>query len=125
MGVRWTVTPTQAFAGAATRYADEIHRGVRAIADRYAPEIESWMKANGSWTDRTSNARQTLNTQVEEMALDMVRIILAHGMEYGVYLEGFTPEGREIEQGGRYAVIAPAIDTFGPRIWADVQAMLA
>lgn len=124
MGIRWTRTPTQAFDPAVAIYVEAIRNGVLAIANRYAPEIEDWMKANGSWTDRTGNARQTLSTEVEEVSLDMVRIILAHGAEYGIYLEGFTPEGRETQQGGRFAIIAPALDLFAPRIWADVQAML-
>jgi hypothetical protein len=124
MSFSWSVTPTQAWGGMATAYAQAIRRGVRAIADRYAPEIEAWMKANGSWVDRTGNLRQTLHTEVEELGLDMVSVILSHGMSYGVYIEGFTPEGRETMQGGRYAIISPAIDVFSVRIWADVQAML-
>lgn len=124
MGVTWKVTPTQAFVPGVAEYVAAIRKGVRAIADRYAPEIEAHMKSTASWTDRSSNARQTLTAVVEEIALDMVSVIMAHGMEYGVYLEGFTPEGRETQQGGRYAIIAPTIDVFGPRIWADVQAML-
>lgn len=125
MSFSWSVTPTAAFVPGAAAYVEAIRRGVRAIADRYAPEIEAWMKSSAPWTDRTSNARQTLTAVVEYVALDMVAVVLAHGVEYGVYLEGYTPEGRETMQGGKYAIIAPTIDEFGPRIWADVVAMLS
>lgn len=125
MGITWSMTPKEAFGELTDAYVQAIRKGVRALANRYAPEIEAHMKSTASWTDRTANARQTLHTEVEELGFDMVSVILAHGMEYGVYLEGFTPEGRETTQGGRFAIIAPTIDEFGPRIWADVQAMLA
>lgn len=124
MSFSWSVTPTQAWGGLANAYVLAIRRGVRAIAERYAPEIEAHMKANATWTDRTGNARQTLTAVVEELGLDMLAVILAHGMIYGSYLEGYTPEGRETMQGGRFAIIAPTLDEFGPRIWADVQALL-
>lgn len=116
MTISWSNPPAQAWEGLAREYVAAIRRGVRTIADRYAPEIEAWMKSNASWTDRTGNARQTLNTDVHNLTADMVEIMLAHGVEYGIFLE--------LANAGNYAVIAPALDVFGPRIWADVQAMM-
>lgn len=117
MGVVWSVTPEQAFTELTQAYVAAIRHGIRALADRRAPEIEAWMKQNAVWTDRTGNARQTLNTEVEQMGADMVAIILAHGVEYGIWLE--------LSHGGAYSVISPALDYFGPLIWRDVQAMLS
>lgn len=116
MSFRWDVTPTRAWDALAVTYAQAIRRGVRAIALRYAPEIEAYMKANASWTDRTGNARQSLTVEVEDAAGDMVEIILAHGVEYGIWLE--------LAHGGAYQIIAPTLDIFAPRIWADVRALL-
>lgn len=116
MSFSWTVTPTQAWGGMATAYVQAIRRGVRALAERYSAEITAYMKDNAIWTDRTANARQSLNTEVEQMGLDMVSIILAHGVEYGIFLE--------LAHGGAYQIIGPTIDVFGARIWADVQALL-
>lgn len=125
-GLVWTVTPEQAFGTGTTAYIAAIRRGVRQIADRRAPEIAEWMKANHPWQNRTGAAEAGLYTAVEELALGMVRIILSHGSDvpYGSYLEGFTPEGVETMQGGRFAVIAPAVDTWGVVIWRDVQNMM-
>lgn len=117
MSFQWDVTPEQAFGELTQAYIAAIRRGVQAIAQRRAPEIEAWMKQNASWTDRTGNARQTLNTTIEEISLDMVNIILAHGVEYGIYLE--------LANAGNYAIIAPALDHWGPIIWRDVQQMLS
>ena len=87
MGIVWQVTPEQAFTELVDAYENEIHDAIKQIADRYAPDIEAWMKSNAPWTDRTGNARQTLNTEVQEVASIMVGIILAHGVDYGVFLE--------------------------------------
>lgn len=115
MGFKWTRTPTAAFDNAVQLYADAIRAGVFAIAQRYAGEIEAYMKDNAIWTDRTANARQTMAAEAFQLA-DMARIVLAHGMEYGVYLE--------LANGGAFAIIGPTIDVFGPRIWADVQELM-
>lgn len=117
MSFKWTVSPTQAFVPGAAAYVAAIRRGVWQLAKRYEPEIEQWMKDNASWTDQSSNARQSLNTDVQQVGQDMVTIILAHGMTYGIFLE--------LANQGRYAIIAPSLDLFAPRIWNDVRAMLS
>jgi hypothetical protein len=113
----WTVTPNQAWGALANAQTTAIRRAIRLLARRYAAEIEAYMKANASWVDRSGNARQSLHTEVKELGMDMVEIILAHGVSYGWHLE----VGRNA---GRYAIISPTIDVFGPRIWQDVQALL-
>jgi type II secretory pathway component PulM len=117
MSFRWIVTPTEAWVPATEAYIAAIRRAVLAIAQRRAPEIEAWMKANAVWTDRTGNARQTLNTDAQQVAIDMIRIFLAGGVDYQVYLE--------LSNAGRFAIIGPALDHWGPIIWADVQALMA
>jgi hypothetical protein len=116
---QWTVTPEQAFGDLTNAYIAAIRRGIRALADRRAPEIEAWMKSNAVWTDRTSNARQSLYSDVEQVSLDMVHIILAYGatIDYAIYLE--------LANAGRFSIITPALDYWGPQIWRDVQAMLS
>lgn len=115
-GIVWNIPPEQAWGDLAEAYVSALHRGVLAIAQRWAPEVENWMKDNAPWTDRTGNARQSLYTAVRQVANQMVEVILSHGMDYGIYLE--------LRHQGRYAIINPALDYFAPRIWADVQAML-
>ena len=117
MSFEWQITPAAAFGQLTTAYAAAIRNGIRQIARRRAPEIEAWMKSNARWTDRTGNARQTLSAEVEDMALDMVTILLEHGVEYGVYLE--------LAHGGVWGILGDAVDTWGPIVWADVRAMLA
>jgi hypothetical protein len=116
MGVTWTKTPEDAWGELATAYASEIHKGVYAICQYYAAQAANWMKANAPWTDRTSNARQALYTEVEQVVNQMVALILSHGVEYGIFLETLNA--------GRYAIIGPALDHFAVLIWRDVRQML-
>ena len=115
MSFTWEVTPEQAFDDLIKQYQQEIHSAIKTLANRYAPEIEAWMKQNAKWTDRTGNARQTLHTEVEEVSSIMIGIILAHGVDYGIFLE--------LSHGGAWAIIGPALDSFAPKVWADVQAL--
>lgn len=74
------------------------------------------MQANAPWTDRTAAARQTLHTEVEELAVGMVEVIMSHGVSYGQYLE--------LAMGGRWQILGHALDTWGVIIWQDVQDLL-
>jgi hypothetical protein len=117
MTLEWESLPSVAWTELAATYAERIRQGVRKIADRRSPEIEKWMRTNAPWKDKSSNARQTLNTDVQGLAMAAVAIQLAHGMEYGIYLE--------LANGGTYAIIGPALDYWSPIVWADVHAMLS
>lgn len=116
-GFAWQKTPEEAFTELAEEYTRAIHRGVFLLATRYAPEIERWMKANASWTDRTDNARQTLYAEVTDIINSAVILFFGHGVDYGVFLE--------LAHGGTYAIVTPALDHFMPRIWADVRTMMS
>lgn len=86
------------------------------LVDKYAPQIESWMKANAPWTDRTANARQALRADTEKLMRQSYEIVLGHGVEYGKWLE--------LANQGRYAIIAPAIDHWTPIILAELRSLL-
>lgn len=114
----WQVTPEIAFGQLVNGYTNRIRAGVRRIAHRRAVDIEEWMKDNHPWQNITGAAEAGLEAFVEEIALDITQIILTHGegVEYGVYLE--------LAHGGRWGVISPALDVWGPIVWRDVQALL-
>jgi len=116
-GMVWTNPPSEAWPAMAGRYRRAIETGIFRIAQRWAPEIEQWMRDNAPWTDRTSNARQSLYTDVNFAVGEMVELIMAHGVEYGIYLE--------LSNAGTYAIINPALDHFAPLIWQDVVRLLS
>lgn len=67
--------------------------------DALVPMAEAYMRANAPWTDRTTLARASLNAHVEGGGRE-ISLVLAHGVDYGIYLETM--------QDGRYAIIGPA-----------------
>ena len=130
-GFKWTVPPQKEWPKGAAAYAKAIRRGVHGVMQRWAPEIENWMKAGAPWTDRTSNARQALYAVVDPptsaQVVALIELVMAQGMLYGAYLEGFDPRYNfaPTQQGQKYAIVMPALDHFGPLIWADIKKMLS
>lgn len=116
MGLKWVVSPTDVFPQMAHKYTQAIFQGGRRVVQEKAAEMEEWAKANAPWTDRTGVARAGLHATVEENG-QIGSITLAHGVDYGLWLE--------IANQGRFAIIAPAIDYWGPRIMGELQHMLA
>ncbi len=114
-GFEWQKSPDDVFGKAIDGYMEAVRVGVEAVALRWAPEIESWMKANAPWSDRTGNARQTLRTEVIDLTQE-IALLLSHGVDYGIFLE--------MAHGGKYEIIGPALDEFTPKVWADIRKMM-
>lgn len=116
MGFKWTVAPTDVFPQMASKYTQAIFQSGRQLAQQNAREMEEWAKANAPWQDRTGAARQGLTATVEETG-QIGTITLSHGVPYGIWLE--------VANQGRFAIIARAIDVFGPKFMQDLQQMLS
>ena len=82
-----------------------------------ASELQSKMKLNRPWTDRTNMAKTTLNAKVSQPNKDTIRITLAHGVDYGIWLE--------LAHGKNYAIIAPTVREEGPRIISDLNNLMS
>lgn len=82
-------------------YNDKVVEAVHAVLNYFQPLFEEYSKQNARWTDRTGNARQGLNSDVVDLAEAVVMLYLAHGMDYGLWLE--------VRWSGRYAIIWPTI----------------
>lgn len=82
-----------------------------------ASELESKMKINRPWTDRTGMAKATLSAKVSQPDKNTIRITLAHGVEYGIWLE--------LAHGKNYAIVAPTIREEGPRIVSDLNNLMS
>lgn len=125
-GFKWQTPPDKVWPAGAEAYVRAVKRGIHGVMQRWAPEIENYMKSNASWQDQTANARQTLHSAVEPPTaaevVSMIELIMAHGVIYGAYLEGYDPRYNfaPTRQGSRYAIIEPTLDYFAPRVWADV-----
>jgi hypothetical protein len=129
MGIVWEggITPDVMIERLSMAYVASIRAGLVAIARNRAPQIEYYMKANHPWRNRTGEAESTLSVTVDEVERELIEILLAHGVEYGFYLEGFDPRGgtlREMMRGGLYAILTPSVDAWGPVIMQDIRIML-
>lgn len=90
---------------------------VRVAAENLAEEMESYMKANAAWTDDTGNAREGLQAVVAWQDDKNFSIMLGHGAEiyYGIWLE--------VRWGGRFAIVLPTAQHFGPQLGARIKAV--
>lgn len=86
-------------------------------ASTKASEIQAKMKLNRPWTDRTGMAKALLNAKVSQPNKDTVRITLAHGVDYGIWLE--------LAHEKNYAIIAPTVRDEGPRIVEDLNNLMS
>jgi hypothetical protein len=116
MGFKWVVPPTSVFPQAYAKYTQAVFTSGRRVAEARAGDMERWAKNNAPWTDRTGNARSSLHADVADSPGVVAEITLSHGVEYGIWLE--------IAHAGRFAIIAPAIDTYGPIFMRDMQNMM-
>lgn len=115
VGFKWIVAPNQTIPQMAEAYTRAIFQAGGRLAQQNAQEMEAWAKQNAPWQDRTGNARAGLHATVEGTG-GIGTIVLSHGVPYGLWLE--------IANGGRYAIIAQAIDVFGAKLMDDLQRML-
>lgn len=83
--------------------------------DSFANEVEAYMKEEAPWEDRTGDARNTLSATRYEHG-DVQGLLLAYGVEYGVFLE--------FKFGGRDAIIIPTLEVMGPEMMHRTQGLL-
>ena len=98
------------------RMSVKLGAAVLMYANTKAVEIQSKMKVNRPWTDRTGMAKATLTTRVSQPESSIVRITLAHGVDYGIWLE--------LAHEKNYAIIQPTINEEGPRFVKDLNGLM-
>ena len=86
-------------------------------ASTKAAELQSKMKINRPWTDRTNMAKTLLSAKVSQPDKTKIRITLAHGVEYGIWLE--------LAHEKNYAIIAPTINQESPRVIEDLNGLIS
>lgn len=88
---------------------------MRMYAETGAQKLQGSARVNAPWTDRTGHARQRLTGSVEGVSEGFM-ITLAHGVEYGIWLE--------IANEKKYAIIMPTIQKEGPKIVSGFKRLL-
>ena len=80
---------------------------IRMFAQEGAKKFENHAKKNRPWTDRTGMARKSLNATTEKID-NGIRITLAHGVDYGLWLE--------LAHEKRFAIVKPTIELRGNEV---------
>lgn len=88
---------------------------VRIYAETQARNLEGYAKEHRPWTDRTGDARKRLTGYVTEIP-NGYRINLAHGVNYGIWLE--------LAMEKRFAILEPTIRLKGPEVLRGLQGLL-
>lgn len=101
------------------RISERADSAVRVFAEQGAIKMRSSAQRNAKWTDRTGSARQRLNAYVSAME-NGYRITLAHGVDYGIWLElahekRFSIIPQTINYVGTFDIM-PAFERFLERI---------
>lgn len=87
------------------KWGKEAIQKLNTESELIAVDIESWMKGNAPWTDRTGNARRGLFGMVVK-GWQQLHIVFGHSPDifYGASLE--------LNNSGRYAIVRPAFNKF-------------
>lgn len=68
-------------------FEDRFEAAVHMYAETGATKLQNFAQTNAPWTDRTGHARQRLNAKVSREGNGGYLITLAHGVDYGIWLE--------------------------------------
>lgn len=81
-----------------------------------ASNLQSYAQQHAPWTDRTTMARQRLKGTASRIE-DGYEIELAHGVDYGIWLE--------LAHDKKYAIVKPTVELKAPEIVEALKTLLA
>ena len=93
---------------------DRLEKALLKYGDTTAQKIHAQAVKDRPWTDRTAHARQRLHGECKRIDTG-IRILLAHGVEYGVYLE--------LAHEKQYAIIYPTLLKEAPKAMQGLQGL--
>lgn len=96
-------------------FASRVLTAVDIYCGTVAKDFEKYAKQNRVWTDRTSSARIRLTGYVEK-GIKSYRIVISHGVDYGIWLE--------LANEKRFAILEPTIRLKGPEAIEGLRHLL-
>lgn len=88
---------------------------LQALGDHYAGKMEGEAKDNKPWKNRTGHAQQGLFGEAKAVNA-LLKVRLAHSVDYGVYLE--------LANSGKYAILQPTVQKNAPQFFRDAERVL-
>lgn len=92
----------------------KLDTALRGVMEYHEPRVESFMRTNAPWTDRTTNARNGLNAKAIS-GDGKYAIVCFHTMPYGPWLE--------LSNNGKYRIIVPTIVHEGREVMKTVRGL--
>jgi len=96
-------------------YSARLAADVNAVMYQVSQEMEQWAQLHAPWQDRTGDARAGITTAMEE-SLEEPKIYIYHTVSYGLWLE--------IRWSGKFAIIMPTVERFGPELMLRIEAVI-
>lgn len=87
-----------------TKLNSRTDAALRMYAENGALKLQNYARANRKWTDRTGHARQRLTSYAGKIS-NGYRLTLAHGVDYGIWLE--------LANEKKYSIIPDTIEKVG------------
>lgn len=114
MTVSWNVRPQDIWGALVQQRIDALEADIVALTESLLDQIQSYMRREAPWTDRTGFARSGLYTDIEHDVREAVRLLMSHGpaVWYSVFLE--------YAHGGRFAILGQTSDHFWPIFYRGV-----
>ena len=97
------------------RFNGSLSALISGVVDYRTTNAISYMKTSAPWTDRTGNARATLNAEATHSLAEQV-IRLFGGMPYQIWLE--------VRHAGRFAIIGPAVKYQGLALMNQLRGLM-
>lgn len=92
-----------------------LHAKTRLVLEGFSDDMEDYAQDNAPWGDRTGEARDGLETTIQDDH-DEYELILFNTSDHGIWLE--------IAMSGQYQIIMPTIHHFEPLIMEALAASL-
>lgn len=96
----------------ARRYGQQLPAAMSTIIDANFIEGVNNAKANAPWTDRTGDARRSIDYENRSDA-NMLRFYIFIGVYYGIFLE--------YANGGKYRILQPTFTVMEVKILKDLE----
>ena len=96
-------------------FSDRLNRNVAAVVNYDSAWGQAYMRTEAPWTDDTGAARSGLFA-IPHSFRSTHEIFLAYSVTYGIWLE--------VANGGKYAIITPAMRIIGNKLMNDLQYLL-
>ena len=102
--------------GNLNKWAVEKKVGLEGLGRVGATNMQNYARKNRLWKDQTGDARRELHGGSFWQNPFMLIIFMAHGVEYGIFLE--------LAKDGKYAILEPTVNKYSKEIYENAKRIM-